>query len=73
MNPKLWGWLRQQENTKSAIRHLRTDKTFMLFLVWMNVELFRQYFYPLSFLEGFQANLPFEGRSESSTGCLAHF
>jgi hypothetical protein len=39
----------------------------------MDVELFRQYFYGLSFLEGFQANLRFEGRSESSKGCRAHF
>ncbi len=42
-------------------------------LIGMDVEIFRQYFYGLSFLEGFQANLRFEGHSESSTGCRAHF
>ena len=42
-------------------------------LIGMDVELFRQYFYGLSFVEGFQAKLRFKGRSESSTGCRAHF
>jgi hypothetical protein len=39
----------------------------------MDVELFRQYFYVLFFREGFQENIRFEGRSESSTGCRTHF
>jgi hypothetical protein len=56
-----------------------TDSDFLILpfpavdLIGMDVELFRQYFYGLSFLEGFQANLRFESRSESSTGCRAHF
>lgn len=42
-------------------------------LIGMDVVILRQLFYALSFLESVQANLCFEGRSESSLGCLAHF